>query len=410
MSADNATIIKDYQNFNDYISDNEVLKAQEFIYEPDFVEKNNIKAREKEAAKGIIMTIISQFKPGMDVTRFQAPIFLLKPISFLEATSDYVCPHSFMVKIAKEQSPEKRIMSVARWILSNCAKTPQKGFNRMKPYNPVLGEQFNCKWDHDDSTTYFYSEQVSHHPPISAIFMENRKYNWYYTSTTLPKATFWGNKADTIIEGEHILHVNDFQEKYVLTWPNMVARGILLGSSCVELNNSVVVKCEKTGLEVKIDFKKKKNNEVEGFLTNVSTNTQIYKITGHIEGKVNVTDLKTKQSFVWIDGKAIPKLTKILSPVSEQQHFESRRVWHHVTNSIVNFNYDMAGKLKNLVEDHQRAITKNRKEKNEVWKNLEFTLTNRKTAEGIPIYEFNKLASPSSSSAHDEREAIADLD
>jgi len=42
MSADNATIIKEYANFNDYISDTEVLKAQEFIYEQDFAEKNNL--------------------------------------------------------------------------------------------------------------------------------------------------------------------------------------------------------------------------------------------------------------------------------------------------------------------------------------------------------------------------------
>lgn len=39
----------------------------------------------------------------------------------------------------------------------------------------LLGEQFIAKWaDRDGSgETLLYSEQVSHHPPVSAIFLIN---------------------------------------------------------------------------------------------------------------------------------------------------------------------------------------------------------------------------------------------
>jgi oxysterol-binding protein-related protein 8 len=40
-----------------------------------------------------------------------------------------------------------------------------------KPYNPVMGEYFRCKWDFADQGQAFYlAEQVSHHPPVSAYF------------------------------------------------------------------------------------------------------------------------------------------------------------------------------------------------------------------------------------------------
>lgn len=407
----NATTMKVYESYPEYIQDVEVMRDQEFIYNPEFMEKNNSKAREKEAQKSIIMSLISQFKPGMDLARFQAPVFLLKPTSFLESTSEYVCPLPFFVKISQEPSAEKRILAVAKWALCNSSSTPQKGFNRMKPYNPILGEQFYCKWDHEDSSSYFSAEQVSHHPPITALFMENRKYNWIYTSTTTPKSTFWGNKAEMHIAGEHVLNLLNLQEKYIVSWPSVVARGILLGTSCLELNGSARVVCEKTGFEAKIDFKKKKNNEVEGYITNANKE-QLYKISGHVESKVNITDCKTNKTFLWFDGKNIPKSSKIVTPVANQQVSESRRVWHHLTNSIVNFNYDIAGKMKNLVEEHQRAITKQRKERGEEWKNKEFVPSNRKTADGFICYDYIKLNSASASgvSAQEAQEAISDLD
>jgi len=42
-----------------------------------------------------------------------------------------------------------------------------------KPYNPILGEFFRCRYDYPNGTTaYYIAEQVSHHPPISAWSVE----------------------------------------------------------------------------------------------------------------------------------------------------------------------------------------------------------------------------------------------
>ncbi len=40
-----------------------------------------------------------------------------------------------------------------------------------KPFNPLLGET----WEHDDGELKIITEQVSHHPPISAGKYDNQR-------------------------------------------------------------------------------------------------------------------------------------------------------------------------------------------------------------------------------------------
>jgi hypothetical protein len=81
----------------------------------------------------------------------------------------------------------------------------------VKPYNPIIGEQFYCSWDLEDSETKFYAEQVSHHPPVMCCFMETEKKNLKYKCTVEAGSTFTGNSAQTILLGEAILEVTNLK-------------------------------------------------------------------------------------------------------------------------------------------------------------------------------------------------------
>jgi oxysterol-binding protein-related protein 8 len=70
-----------------------------------------------------------------------------------------------------------------------------------KPYNPIIGEQFNCSWEHKDSTTKFFSEQVSHHPPISASYMVNSEKNFRAWFSVECQSKFLGNSVENNIIG-----------------------------------------------------------------------------------------------------------------------------------------------------------------------------------------------------------------
>ena len=80
--------------------------------------------------------------------------------------------------------------TVVQWYLSGFYKKP-KGLK--KPYNPILGELFRCCWKHPNgSTTFYIAEQVSHHPPISALYVTNRKDGFTLSATILAKSKFYG--------------------------------------------------------------------------------------------------------------------------------------------------------------------------------------------------------------------------
>jgi hypothetical protein len=46
-----------------------------------------------------------------------------------------------------------------------------------KPFNPILGETYQMKV----GSTVFYGEQISHHPPVSSIFVKGDGYVLYGT-------------------------------------------------------------------------------------------------------------------------------------------------------------------------------------------------------------------------------------
>lgn len=156
-----------------------------------------------------------------------------------------------------------------------------------KPYNPVLGEFFRCRWRYSNGTdALFVAEQVSHHPPISAYFYASPQNNLIISGEIHPKSKFLGNSAATIMHGwSRIEFLNRPGEVYEISLPNIYARGILFGSVVLELGDGASIKCEKTELQCDIEFK------VKGFFTGTYN---------AVSGKVK---RKTGESLYSISGK-----------------------------------------------------------------------------------------------------------
>lgn len=58
-------------------------------------EKSELKKKKK---KNLIIELIKQFKPGLELYRIPVPSFLLEPRSLLEILSDYARPNPMMIK------------------------------------------------------------------------------------------------------------------------------------------------------------------------------------------------------------------------------------------------------------------------------------------------------------------------
>lgn len=174
--------------------------------------------------KSILWALLKQVKPGMDLSRVTLPTFILEPRSFLDKLSDFYFHCDILSRAAREEDAYSRIKEVVRWYLSGFYKKP-KGLK--KPYNPILGETFRCYWGNPNGTkTYFVAEQVSHHPPVSAFYVSNRKEGYVVNCSCLAKSKFYGNSSSAILDGTATLTLLRFGEEYVMSMPYAHCKGL----------------------------------------------------------------------------------------------------------------------------------------------------------------------------------------
>src|ERR1700738_4215879 len=79
--------------------------------------------------KNILLHLISQLRPGMDLTRVTLPTFVLEPKSMLERITNFMQHPELLLEIPTVDDPEKRFIEVVRFYLS--------GFHILPPVRPV---------------------------------------------------------------------------------------------------------------------------------------------------------------------------------------------------------------------------------------------------------------------------------
>jgi oxysterol-binding protein-related protein 8 len=157
--------------------------------EPEYEEKLDDKP------KSVLLSMMKQLRTGMDLSKVTLPTFILEPRSFLEKCSDYMLHGMLLQRLQTEQDALSRFVMVCKWYLAGWHFKPP---GVKKPYNPILGEVFQCRFDWGDAGNAMYvGEQVSHHPPISAFHSFNRKGGWQLHAVMHPKTKFLGNSAGT---------------------------------------------------------------------------------------------------------------------------------------------------------------------------------------------------------------------
>ncbi|KAJ3053738.1 hypothetical protein HK097_003508 [Rhizophlyctis rosea] len=327
--------------------------------------------------KSILLGIISQLKKGGDLSRITLPTFVLEPRSMTERITDFMSHPDLILCTPQKQDPVGRFIDVVRYFLSGWHIKP-KGVK--KPYNPVLGEFFRCKWKFPNGTEAVYiCEQVSHHPPASAYFYASPDNDIYIEGDLMPKSKFLGNSAATMMQGTNIITFprNHPGEEYFVTMPNVYARGILFGSMYMELGDTVTVKCPKNDLIAEIDFKTKgyfsgSYNSIAGKIKVASSGEVLYNISGKWTEAMYLQRGNGEKTVLFdVDKETISP--KVVAPEAEQEEFESRRLWSKVTKGLTTRNLDFATMEKTAIEDNQRTIVKDRAAKGIPWELRYFT-------------------------------------
>uniref|UniRef100_A0A7N8YRC6 Oxysterol-binding protein n=1 Tax=Mastacembelus armatus TaxID=205130 RepID=A0A7N8YRC6_9TELE len=323
-----------------------------------------------EENKGLIWGLLKQLRPGMDLSKVVLPTFILEPRSFLDKLSDYYYHADLLSQAALEESAYGRIKQVLRWYLSGFYKKP-KGLK--KPYNPILGETFRCCWLHPqtDSCTFYIAEQVSHHPPVSAFYVCNRKDGFSISGSILAKSKFYGNSLSAILDGKARLLFLGRDEEYVITMPYAHCKGILYGTMTLELGGKVTIECEKTKCFTELEFKLKpflggscSVNQISGKI--FVEEELLATVDGHWDSEVFIHEKRTgQQETLWNPTRDIrsSRLKRQVVQIDQQGEFESERLWQHVTSAIMDRDQLRATQEKFVLEEAQRKEARERGDK-----------------------------------------------
>ncbi|KAG2232905.1 hypothetical protein INT48_006159 [Thamnidium elegans] len=334
----------------------------------------------EDSSRSLLLSIASQLTKGTDLHKVALPTFILEP----------------RISVSDIEDDTKRFIAVVKWFLGGWHIKP-KGVK--KPYNPVMGEFFRCKYKYDDgSKGYYIAEQVSHHPPVSAFFYTCPQHNVIITGDIKPKSKFYGNSVASLMKGttNFILPTRN-EELYEVHMPNMYARGVLIGTMTLELGDTSTIICKSTDLICEMDFQTKgyfsgQCNSVVAKIKRLSTQEIIYEISGQWSAELFIRKYnpnektstvgrllsfkkdttKEKQPDLLVDVRKHHVCPLSVPQIQEEK--ESRRLWSKLTEGIKSGNFDKATEEKLKVEDIERELRKEREKKNIEWQTRFFNV------------------------------------
>ncbi|XP_022119175.1 oxysterol-binding protein-related protein 8 isoform X4 [Pieris rapae] len=317
-----------------------------------------------EENKSLLWFLLKQVRPGMDLSKVVLPTFILEPRSFLDKLSDNYYHADLLGQAQILEDPYQRFKGVLRWYLSGLYRKP-KGLK--KPYNPVLGETFRCCWRHkNDTYTYYIAEQVSHHPPVSAFYVSNRKDGFVIEGSLLARSKFYGNSTSAILEGCARIHLLNWGETYITTAPYAHCKGIVIGTLSMELGGKVHIICQETGYQADVEFKLRsflggadQTNAISGRIKRGKDT--IATVEGYWDGRIDIKDKKTGDETSLLDVSVLKeqRLPRYLVDVDKQHEWESQRLWIKVSEAILSEDQVLATEQKTIIEEAQRARARN---------------------------------------------------
>ncbi|XP_016898081.1 oxysterol-binding protein-related protein 1-like isoform X2 [Cynoglossus semilaevis] len=207
---------------------------------------------------------------GMELSKIAMPVVFNEPLSFLQRLTEYM-EHTYLIQQANAATDSvERMKCVAAFAVSAVASQWER---TGKPFNPLLGETF--EFTRDDLGFKWMSEQVSHHPPVSAFHAEGLKEDFVFHGSIYPKLKFWGKSIEAEPKGTITLELPKYNEAYTWTNPTCCVHNIIVGQLWIEQYGNVEVINHKTGERCNMTFKPcglfgKELHKVEGYILDKS--------------------------------------------------------------------------------------------------------------------------------------------
>jgi len=222
--------------------------------------------------------------------------------------------------------------------------------------------------------TQLISEQVSHHPPITAYHI-NTPYNITLTGYNGADLSFKSGYIVVRQTGHAQLTItlpDSTIETFYITLPDLKIQGLLSFAPYVELDRTTYI-ISSSGYFATIDYAGKGwiYGQKNSFTATLAKgNETLYKISGQWTGESTCTSMlhPAQKSIPFWNAKVNNPTHIVVAPIPAQSPWESRKVWEHVASAIEQNDVETAGRYKSAIEIGQRKMREEETRTGETWK------------------------------------------
>uniref|UniRef100_A0A674CRE9 Oxysterol-binding protein n=1 Tax=Salmo trutta TaxID=8032 RepID=A0A674CRE9_SALTR len=218
---------------------------------------------------------------GKDLSRVSMPAALNEPINLMQRLCEELEYSELLDTANNTQDPYQRMVYIGAFAISGYATAHYR--NRYKPFNPLLGETYECL--REDKGFRYISEQVCHHPPISACHADSDSFSFWQDQRW--KNKFWGKSLEIMPTGMVNVTLPRFGDHY--EWNKVVTciHNVLSQQRYLEHYGEVIIRnLNSNACTCKITFVKSRywgsdtnKNEVQGTVLD-QTGSVIHRFGG----------------------------------------------------------------------------------------------------------------------------------
>lgn len=333
---------------------------------------------------------------GKDLSKISMPVTINEPLNVLQRLCEELEYSELLDKASVIEDDCQRMLQIAAFAVSSYSSAYYRAGH--KPFNPLLGETFECI--REDKGFKFISEQVSHHPPVSACHAESEKYVFWQDMRI--KSKFWGKSMEIIPFGTVHLYLKPFKKHYKWNKVTTCVHNLFKGQRWVDNYGELTITDGE--LTCKLTFEKasywsNKKHEINGSIEN-SRGETLERLFGKWNESLHCGSA-TSAKCIWRPGamphdyelyygfsrfaielnELTPELVKVLPPTDTRFRPDQRL--------LEEGNIQMAETIKLQLEQQQRERRKKREESgqsdhNPLWFRKEIT------DEGEESYRYNE--------------------
>lgn len=181
--------------------------------------------------------------------------------------------------------------------------------------------------------------------------------------------------------GHAILHVDKYDEDYLIPLPSVKVQGLLTGTPYPELVGSYQI-ASSSGFVAEIDFSGKKlfgmsgkKNGLQASLygpDDESRKKPLYTVEGTWNDKFTIRDETMGKDVETYDTSANPATPLEVADMEVQDEWESRKAWGDTIQSLNAGQMQAVSDAKSKVEQGQREMRRQEEQKGEKWEPVFF--------------------------------------